>query len=148
MFKTKADAAEFARGHSAFIDEVWNPETEWTEAYFGKRMHKDMVHVWQGQIMNGIKGLLAHWGPVQGAFVGSTTFGFDIETFAENMVVFKQYVTWKSFEGKDVFIVWRFIVNVDNDGKIVQETYVLDQKYADAVAGVLGAFAKKNGIET
>ena len=147
MFKTKADAAKFARGLGEFFDSVWDPKAEWTEAYFAETHAKNVQHTWQGQTCDGIKGMLEHWTPMKGAFVHAKTLGEDIETFTDTMVSYMHYAVCTSFENKEVFIVTRCIVDVDKEGKVLRETYVLDQKYANAMMGVMGAFAEKNGIK-
>ena len=147
MFKTKDAAAEFAREYSSFLDTIWNPKTEWTEALFDGRNAKDMLHVFQGQACEGISAALKHWNPMKGAFVQHQTLGVDLETHTENMVVYKHYGLFKTFEGKDMFGVARWIVNVNNDGLVTREVAVMDQKYHNAMMAVMGAFAEKNGIK-
>ena len=147
MFKTKSDAAEYARGHTAIFDKIWNPETQWTEDFLEENRAKDVQYVLQGQTCNGIKGMLKQWTPKRGVFVQHKTLGVDIETFTENMVAFKHYRVFKTFENRELFIVNRGILNVNIEGKVEQEVYFMDQKYWDAMKGVMGAFAEKNGNE-
>ena len=145
MFKTEADALQYARRHAAVCDEIWKPETEWTEDFFAQSRAKDVQHVWQdGSALSGIKEMLAHWSPMKGVFVQHKTLGVEVETFAETMVTFKQYSLFKTFQGKEFFMVSRAIVNVNSEGKVEREVYIMDQQYWDDMKRILVAFSGKN----
>ena len=150
MFKNEENTMKFVRGYCAFNDKLWSPETKWTEALFAETRAKDFEQEWQGQKSKGIKGSLEQWKPMKGAFVECKTSEIDIESFSsngdENKVTFNHHCTLKTFENKEMFAITRCILDVDNEGKVLREKFVLEPKYGNAMMASMMAFTLTSGL--
>ena len=60
------------------------------------------------------------------------------------MVAFKHYVLVGTFQNEEVFSVQRIIVDVDSEGKVERQIYVLDKQYADKAMTTIYAWKEKN----
>ena len=140
MFKSEQDANVYGKECCEFIAKVWTSTTEWDAEFLGEKFSDDVIITWQGKASNGMAEVLKNWKPVQKAIVSYKSLGYDVDTFAENMVSFTEYMSFKTFDDQEKFMKWQCTVVVDESGKIAKGTWTATPKYANVFDGTLGAY--------
>lgn len=131
MLKTPEDAEAFVHKFCDFFDVLWSTKKEWDYEVL-RALYADNVQVgWQGLWAHGMKNCFNQWQPVQHAVVQTKTLSFDIHAFSETMVSFTMYQLSRTWDEKDMFIVCRCVIDIDNKGHVVRQNGTAKQKYAD-----------------